>query len=193
MVNELIKNRTMAIILAMLTFIVSSVLLVNIIFYLLGYPLSSIWEHQLYVFFAVLVGAVLASMVYGRGSKERASHVAKILNESLGLEIEEKVVWKFLHTMEQIPPVVINKYVSLNINIVEEFDNKIEEYKSQMTDEDLVKIRKIIEKPIPELQSLLDKLYMDTDLEQFKILADPQAEQLIALNLREIKQVLFDD
>jgi len=193
MVNELIKNRTMAIILAMLTFIVSSVLLVNIIFYLLGYPLSSIWEHQLYVFFAVLVGAVLASMVYGRGSKERASHVAKILNESLGLEIEEKVVWKFLHTMEQIPPVVINKYVSLNINIVEEFDNKIEEYKSQMTDEDLVKIRKIIEKPIPELQSLLDKLYMDTDLEQFKILADPQAEQLIALNLREIKRVLFDD
>lgn len=183
----------MAIILAMLTFIVSSVSLVNIIFYFLGYPLSSIWEHQLYVFFAVLVGAVLASMVYGRGSKERASQVAKILNELLGLEIEEKVVWKFLHTMEQIPPVVVNKYVYLNINIVEEFDNKIGEYKSQMTDEDLVKIGKIIEKPIPELQSLLERLYLETDLEQFKILADPRAEQLIALNLREIKRVLFDD
>lgn len=191
--NELIKNKTMAIILAMLTFIVSSVSLVNIIFYFLGYPLSSIWEHQLYVFFAVLVGAVLASMVYGRGSKERASQVAKILNELLGLEIEEKVVWKFLHTMEQIPPVVVNKYVYLNINIVEEFDNKIGEYKSQMTDEDLVKIGKIIEKPIPELQSLLERLYLETDLEQFKILADPRAEQLIALNLREIKRVLFDD
>lgn len=191
--NELIKNKTMAIILAILTFIVSSVSLVNIIFYFLGYPLSSIWEHQLYVFFAVLVGAVLASMVYGRGSKERASQVAKILNELLGLEIEEKVVWKFLHTMEQIPPVVVNKYVYLNINIVEEFDNKIGEYKSQMTDEDLVKIGKIIEKPIPELQSLLERLYLETDLEQFKILADPRAEQLIALNLREIKRVLFDD
>lgn len=57
----------------------------------------------------------------------------------------------------------------------------------------ILKIREIIEKPIPELQSLLEELYLETNLEQFKILADPQAEQLISLNLREIKRVLFDD
>lgn len=183
----------MAIILALLTFIVGSVLLVNIIFYILGYSLSSIWEHQIYLFFAVLVSAVLASMVYGRGSKERASNVAKILNESLGMDIKEKDVWKLLHTVEQIHPVIVSKYVSLNINAVEEFDNKIEEYKAQLTNEDLLKIREIIEKPIPELQSLLEELYLETNLEQFKILAEPPAEQLISLNLREIKRVLFDD
>lgn len=193
MVNVLIKNKTAAIILAVLTFLLGSVLLVSIIFYILGYPLSSIWDHQLYVFSAILASAVLASFVYGRGSKERASNVAKLLDESFGIEINEKTIWKVLRTVEQLPPFVINKYVSMNINAIEEFETQIEDYKSQLTDEDLLKIRKIIETPIPELQDILNKLYLETNLEQFKILADPQAEPLIALNLQELKRILFNE
>jgi hypothetical protein len=192
-VNELIKNKTIAIILAVLTFILGSVLLVSIIFYFFGYPLSSIPEHQLYVFFAILVSALLASLVYGRGSGERASNVAKLLNESLGLEIKEKDIWKVLRIVEQLPPVVVDKYVSMNINVVEEFESQIEDYKSQLIDEDLLKIRKIIETPLPELQNLLNNLYLETNLEQFKILADPQAEPLLALNLQKLKRVLFKE
>lgn len=191
--NELIKNKTIAIILAVLTFILGSVLLVSIIFYFFGYPLSSIPEHQLYVFFAILVSALLASLVYGRGSGERASNVAKLLNESLGLEIKEKDIWKVLRIVEQLPPVVVDKYVSMNINVVEEFESQIEDYKSQLIDEDLLKIRKIIETPLPELQNLLNNLYLETNLEQFKILADPQAEPLLALNLQKLKRVLFKE
>ncbi len=190
---SLIKNKTIAVISAVLTFILGSVLLVSIIFYLFGYPLSSIPEHQLYVFFAILASAALASFVYGRGSKERASNAAKFLNESLGLELKEKDIWKVLRTVEQLPPPVINKYVSMNINVVEEFESQIENYKSQLTDEDLLKIKKIIEMPVPELQNLLEKLYLETNLEQFKILADPTAEPLLALNLQELKQVLFNE
>jgi hypothetical protein len=193
MVNELIKNKIIAIILAVLTFILGSVLFVNIIFYILGYPLSSISEHQLYVFSAILASAVLASFVYGRGSKERASSVAKFLNESLGLKIKENDMWKALRTVEQLPPFVVNKHVYLNINAVEEFESQIKDYKSQLTDEDLLKIKEIIEMPIPELQDLLDKLYLETDLEQFKILADSKAGPFIALNLQELKKVLFNE
>lgn len=172
-----------------------SVLLIGIIFYLAKIPLSSIWEgqNQLYVFSAILASAVLASMVYGRGSNERASNVAKILDESLGIKIKDKDIWRVLRVVEQMHPVLVNKYVSMNINAAEEFKNKIEDYKTKLTDEDLLKIGKIIETPVPELQNLLNELYLETKLEQFKILADPKAESLIELNLEELKRILFNE
>ena len=193
MVNILIKNKTIAIILAVLTFIIGSVLITGIIFYVLGFPLSSISEHQTFLFLAILVSAGLASIVYGRGSKERASKATAYLNESLGLELKENDMWKILRTVEQMPPVVVNKYVSMNINAVEEFESQIKEYIGKLTRKDLLKIKEIIEMPVPELQNVLNNLYLETKLEQFKLLAEPKAEPLIALNLRELKRVLFNE
>ena len=57
---------------------------------------------------ATLVGVVLASMVYGRGSNQRAVDVAKFLNETLELEIKQAHVWKMLRIVEQFPPYVID-------------------------------------------------------------------------------------
>lgn len=188
----MLKNKTNSIILAGLTFIICSILIVNIIFYFLGYPLSSLSGHQIYVFFAILVSAVLASMVYGRGSKERASHVREILMESFKITVEEKIIYQVLRTIEAVPPFVVQKYVSLNINTVEEFDNKIKQYKSELSDEDLSKIRKIVETPAEELQIVLGKIYLKTNMEQFKIISEPEAKPLIELNLQELKKILFD-
>ena len=188
----MIQSKKTTIILAIITFIIGSILLVNVIFYLLGYSLSSIGEHQIYVFFAILISAVMASMVYGRGSKERASQVKAILEESLQITIEEKVIYKVLRTIEQIPPFVVHKYVSLNINAVHEFDDGINKYKKGLSEEDLYKIRKIIEPPVDELQIILGKIYSKTKMEQFKILADPEAKPLIELNVQELKMMLFD-
>ncbi len=189
----MIQNKKTAIVLALLTFILGSVLLISVIFYLFGYPLSSISEHQLYVFFTILVSAVFASMVYGRGSKERASKVAVILDESLGISVKEKDIWKILSTLEQLPPYVVKRYVSLNINAVEELEDQIEDYKNKLSDDDLLKIRKIVETPVDELQILLNELYLETKLEQFKILAEPEAEPLIEINVQELKRVIFDE
>jgi len=96
------------------------------------------------VFFAILVGALLASMVYGRGSKERASTVVKILQDSMGIKIEEDSAYQILRTIEQIPPFIVEKYIFLNINAVEEFEDKIKEYKNTLTEEDLLNIKKIV-------------------------------------------------
>lgn len=188
----MIKNKGIAIILAIFSFIAVSVLLTFTIFYLFGYPLSSIAEHQLYVFLSILAGAIVASMVYGRGTKERASKVAQILNNLLGISVEEKVIWKILNTLDQLPPFVVNKYVTLNINVVEEFEDQIMDQKNKLSDEDLLKIRKIIESPSEKLQEVLNELYTETDMEQFKIMANPAAKPLIDLNLGELKRVLFD-
>ena len=189
----MVQNKTTAIILSILTFVIGSILLVNGIFYLLGYPISSFGEHQLYVFFAILLSAILASIVYGRGSKERASQVKEILEESLGITFNEKDIYKVLRTIEQVPPFVVNKYVSLNINAVEEFDDRIYKYKKDLNKDDLSNIRKIVETPVEELQTLLDKLYLETKMEQFKILAGPDAKPLIEINLLELKRALFDE
>jgi hypothetical protein len=188
----MIKNKTIAIILAIFTFLAVSTLLTIIIFYLFGYPLSSLAEHQLYVFLAILAGALAASMVYGRGTKERAAEVAQILNNSLGISVEEKVIWKVLNTLDQLPPFVVNKYVTMNINAVEEFEDQINDQKNKLSDDDLLKIRKIIENPVDKLQEVLNELYTVTDMEQFKIMADPTAKPLIELNLGELKRVLFN-
>ncbi len=187
----MINNKLIAIILAVLTFILGSILFTIIIFYIFGYPLSSIADHQLYVFFGVLVSIVLATLVYGRGSKEHASNVTRVLNESLDLDVEEETVRKLLSNFKRFPPFLVNVYVSKDMNAVKEFESQIDEYKSQLSDEDLLKIGKVIEMPIPELQNLLDKLYLETNLEQFKILADSKAESFLALNIKELKRVLF--
>lgn len=189
----MIENRTTAIILAVLTFILGTAFFIGIIFYFAGYPLSSIPEHQLYVFFAVLIGIILASMVYGRGSNERATKTSKRVEELLGVKVKTNDMWRILRGVEQLPPFVVRDYVSKDINAVEAYEDGIKEYMGKLTDENLLEIRKIIEKPVPELQNVLNELYLETGLEQFKILADPNAESLITKNLEELKRILFNE
>jgi hypothetical protein len=195
MMNMLIKNKKLAIIAAILTFIVGTALFTGIIIYILNIPLSGIWEgqNQLYFFSAVLLAAALASLIYGRGSTERASKAVKVLDESLEIEIKKNDMWKILRAVEQMPPFVVNQYISMNINAVEEFEEQIMSYKSKIDPEDLLKIRKIIETPVGELQKVSEKLYTETKMEHFKILAEPQAEHLITINLQALKKVLFDE
>ena len=193
MVKSLIKNKTIAAILAVLTFIAGSVLLTVIIFYALGYPLSSISEHQPFALLAVLVSAFLASMVYGRGSSERAAKATKYLNETLGLEHNEKDVWKALRAVEHMPTYALTKYITLNINAVDEFEVRIKDYTDKLSDEELQTIKRIIEMPVPELQNILNDLYLETKLEQFQVLAGPEAKPLIELNIKELKKLLFNE
>jgi hypothetical protein len=136
---------------------------------------------------------VLASIVYGNRRKELALNLTKVLDESLELEIKEEEAKKIISTVKRIPPFLINVYVSKDMNAVESFKDQIKEYKSQLTEEDKEKIRRIIEMPIPELQNLLNECYLKTKLEQFKILADPKAEQFLTVNVQELKKVLFDE
>ena len=191
--KSLIKNKIIAAILAVLTFIVGSVLLTVIIFYALGYPLSSIPQNQLFVFLAILISAFLASRVYGGGSTERAAKATKYLNETLGLKLNEKDVWKALRAVEHMPTYALNKYITLNINAVDEFEVRIKDYTDKLSEDDLQTIKRIIETPVPELQNILNNLYLETKLEQFKVLAEPEAKPLIELNIKELKKVLFNE
>lgn len=178
---------------AVLTFIAGSVIITSAIFYLLGYPISSISEHQIYAAFAILVSAGLASLVYGRGSNDRAKKASQCLDETMGITVDPKTMWKILRAVEQMPVFVVRDYVLKDINAVEAYDEMIIDYKSKISEEDMLKIKKVLDTPVPRLQEVLSELYHVTNLEQFKIIADPVAEHLILVNLEELKKVLFTD
>jgi len=192
---NLIENKTLAIILAFLTFIFGSIILTVVACFIAKIPITSIWEgqNQFILFSAILISAILASMVYGRGSKQKADDAAKFLNEKLDLEIQSKDIGRLLKLLENFPPFVINSYISKDINAVKEFEGAIRENTKQLTDEDLLKIRKIIDMSVPDIQNILNELYVITNMEQFKILSKPKAEHLIELNLNELRRILFNE
>ena len=191
----MIENKTLAIILALLTFIFGSIILTVVACFIAKIPMTSIWEgqNQFILFSAILISAILASMVYGRGSKQKADDAAKFLNEKLDLEIQSKDIGRLLKLLENFPPFVINSYISKDINAVKEFENPIKDQSAKLTDKDLLKVRKIIYMPVPELQKILNELYLITNMEQLKILAEPRAEPLIELNLNELRRILFNE
>ena len=79
----------------------------------------------------------------------------------------------------KVPSFILKRMVSKNLNVVKSFENQILEYKSQLTDEELLKIELVMNMPVPELQEILYNVYQSTDKKQLKILADSNAEPFI--------------
>lgn len=113
------------------------------------------------------------------------------MESSKELKITEEDVMGIMDLFIRVPPVILNIAVNKNLNAVKSFESQIETYYSQISDEDRAKIEKVLEMPVPELQEILGKAYEKTHQKQFKILADPRAEQFIAGNLQELKKLLF--
>lgn len=107
------------------------------------------------------------------------------------VEINENDVLEALDQLIKVPAIILKTVVSTNSNVVKNFQSQIEDYKSQLSSEEIAKIRKVIEMPVPELQEILNNAYIDTGKEQLKILADPKAAPFISKNLEELKKVLF--
>lgn len=106
-------------------------------------------------------------------------------------KITEKDVMDVLDVFIKVPASVLKMVVSRNINVVKTFESQVDEYKNQLSGEDMVKIKKVMEMPVPELQEILSKAYAETGHKQLKILADPKAEPFIAENFHELRIKLF--
>ncbi len=106
------------------------------------------------------------------------------------IKITEEDVIGMMDLFTKVPSLMLKMVISRNSNVVKRFESRIEGYKSQMSDEDNAKIEKVLEMPVPELQSILSRAYEETHQKQLKILADPKAEHFIEKNLQELKKVL---
>ena len=111
--------------------------------------------------------------------------------ESQFIKITEEDVIGLMDNFTKIPSFILKKMVSRNSNVVKSFESQIQAYKCQLTDEELLKIEKVINMPVPELQSILNNVYESTNKNQLKILADTNAVPFIEKNLYELEKVLF--
>lgn len=106
-------------------------------------------------------------------------------------EITDQDVLQFMDQFTRVPPLLLKIVVSGNSNVVTSFRGQIEEYKNNLTQEDTLKIRKVMDTPTEELQEILKQAYSKTHQEQLKILADRKAKPFIEKNLRELEKILF--
>jgi len=106
--------------------------------------------------------------------------------------ITEEDVIKIMDQFIKVPNIILKGMVSRNINLVKKFENQILDYKSTLNNDELLKIRKVIETPISELQKILLNVYETTNKKQLKTLADPQSKQFIETNLNYLDMIYFN-
>ena len=109
------------------------------------------------------------------------------------IEITENDVLNLLDQLTRAPPLLLKVVVRGNSNVVKSFQGQIEEYKDNLTDMELLKIRKVLEMPVEDLQNILHRVYKKTGKEQLKILSDPKAKPFIRKNLNEVGKIIFNN
>ena len=68
---------------------------------------------------------------------------------------------EFMHVFTRVPPLILKMVVKGNNNVVKSFQSQIIEYKNNLTEEELVKVNKVMEMPVNELQEILMKKPFD--------------------------------
>lgn len=107
------------------------------------------------------------------------------------IAITEEDVLDLMDQFTKVPPLLLKIVVSGNSNVVKSFQNLIEDYKDRLSPEEKLKIKKVIEMPVEELQKILGKAYFENQQLQLKILADPKARPFITKNLQELGKIIF--
>lgn len=111
--------------------------------------------------------------------------------ESKDVEVTEKDVIEIMQVFNRASPMMLKMVIKMNINVVKSFGSQIKDYYANLNDEELVKVEKVMEMPVPELQNILKKAYMETGQKQLKILANPKSRDFIEGNMKELKILLF--
>ncbi len=109
------------------------------------------------------------------------------------VNITEEDVMEIMDQFTKVPNLILKRMVSRNVNVVKKFENQILDHKSKLLDNELLKIRKVIEMQIPELQEILLKVYKNTNKKQLKTLADPKAQPFIETNLTYLDTIYFKE
>jgi hypothetical protein len=113
------------------------------------------------------------------------------LNEDI--KITEKDVIGLLDIFTKVPSIILKGIVVGKSNVVNSFESQILEYKEKLSEEEISKIKVVLEMPISELRDILLKSYKKTGKKQLKILSEPKAEPFIKKNLTALEKILFKE
>jgi hypothetical protein len=106
--------------------------------------------------------------------------------------ITEEDVLGLIDSFTKVPSIILKRMVSANLNVVKSFESQIQTYKNRLSDDDLLKIEKVLNMPVSELQEILYNAYMSTNKKQLKILSDSSAGPFIEKNLSQLEKVLYN-
>ncbi len=106
--------------------------------------------------------------------------------------ITEEDVLGLIDSFTKVPSIILKRMVSANLNVVKSFESQILTYKNQLSHDDLLKIEKVLDMPVSELQEILSNAYESTNKKQLKILADSNAGPFIEKNLSQLEKVLYN-
>lgn len=115
----------------------------------------------------------------------------KFMETSEDLEITHKDVIEMMDIFTHVPPLLLKLVIKRNSNVVRSFQDRIEDYKTTLSTEDLKKIGIITKMQVEELQEILKDAYHETQQVQLNILADPKAKPFITRNLQELAKIIF--
>jgi hypothetical protein len=107
------------------------------------------------------------------------------------VRVTEEDVIGLMDVFTRVPPLMLKIVVNGNRNVVKSFESQIREYKVNLTEEELLKIEKVMDMAVPELQEILKKAYNETGQKQLQILANPKSENFIRENLKELRMIMF--
>jgi hypothetical protein len=106
-------------------------------------------------------------------------------------EVNSQDVLEMMDLFTRIPALMLKTLVIRQVNVVETFQDQIISYKNNLSSEDLAKIEKVINTPIPQLQEILKEAYQEKPVKQLKILMSPGARPFMTLNLEALKKVIL--
>jgi len=107
------------------------------------------------------------------------------------IKFSEEDVIDLLDIFTKVPSIILKGIVAGRSNIVKSFETQILEYKSQLSPEEIIKIKLVLETPVSELQKILYNSYKKTGKKQLKILSESKAEPFIEKNLDQLEKILF--
>lgn len=112
-------------------------------------------------------------------------------NLQANIKISEEDVIDLLDIFTKVPSIILKGIVAGKSNVVKSFESQILEYKSQLSPEEIIKIKLVLETPVNELQEILYNSYKKTGKKQLKILSESKAEPFIEKNLNQLEEILF--
>ena len=108
--------------------------------------------------------------------------------------MSEKLSYEDVKPYEQLftamPAFLLERFAKKKSNFVVKFKSKVVDFINGLNDEEKAKLELILNTDTDELQAVMGEAYEQTNIKQYKILADPKYKEFIELNLSEIDKLL---
>ena len=88
------------------------------------------------------------------------------------------------------PAFLLERFARKNKNIVMKFRPQILAHLSNLDELQRKKLDLILRTEVAELQAIMKEAYLNTKVNQYKVLSNPKYRQFIEINLRELEKLL---